>query len=161
MVDLRRISIDAYGMTSAPLPTPTLSERVAEEIRAWMGRRRVTGAALAKTLGVSPAWISYRLSGKQPIDLNDLDAIASALKVSPADLLPADLTRRRATSEGKTPAAVRPRDNRPNGHPDRAAATHPTGPDDRHRPIPIRAGTTTRRPRRINPASPPPAAHAA
>lgn len=67
---------------------PTLSDQVAEEIRAWMGRRRVTGAALSSALGVSPAWISYRLSGKQEIGLNDLQRIAAALDVEAADLLP-------------------------------------------------------------------------
>jgi transcriptional regulator with XRE-family HTH domain len=66
---------------------PTLSERAAEEIRAVMGRRRITGAALARQLSVSDAWISYRLNGKQPIDLNDLERIASILGVHPVELL--------------------------------------------------------------------------
>lgn len=65
-----------------------LSERVAEEILAWMGRRRLSGAALARTLGVSTAWVSYRLNGKQPIDLNDLQRIAAVLNVEPVDLMP-------------------------------------------------------------------------
>lgn len=53
-----------------------------------MGRRRMTGARLAAVLGVSPAWVSYRLSGKQPIDLNDLELIASVLGVSVIALIP-------------------------------------------------------------------------
>lgn len=65
-----------------------LSDRVAEEIRSWMGRRRISGAALARALGVSPAWVSYRLTGTQPIDLNDLQRIAAVLSVEAADLLP-------------------------------------------------------------------------
>lgn len=75
-------------MTIAPVATGVpLSERVAEEIRAWMGRRRVTGARMARALGVSPAWVSYRLTGVQPIDLNDLEQIAEVLDVSVVDLL--------------------------------------------------------------------------
>jgi transcriptional regulator with XRE-family HTH domain len=62
--------------------------RVAEEIRAMMARRRVSGAALAAELGVSPAWVSYRLSGKQAIDLNDLERIAAVLQAEVSDLLP-------------------------------------------------------------------------
>lgn len=69
--------------------TRPMTELVAEEIRAWMGRRQMSGARLARTLGVSQMWVSYRLNGRQPIDINDLDAIARALDVSVVDLLPA------------------------------------------------------------------------
>jgi transcriptional regulator with XRE-family HTH domain len=67
----------------------TLSERVAEEIRALLARRRISGRSLASALNVSPSWVSYRLTGAQPIDLNDLDRIAEYLGVDVADLLPA------------------------------------------------------------------------
>jgi transcriptional regulator with XRE-family HTH domain len=75
-------------MTTPPTGTRSLSERVAEEIRVVMLRRRITGAQLAARLNVSPAWVSYRLSGKQAIDLNDLDSIARILDVSVQALLP-------------------------------------------------------------------------
>lgn len=65
-----------------------LSSRVAEEIRVWMTRRRMSGAALARALNVSTAWVSYRLTGSQEIGLNDLQRIASALEVDPMDLFP-------------------------------------------------------------------------
>src|SRR5258705_13753967 len=68
----------------------TLSEQVAEEIRVMMLRRRMTGARLAKELNVSAAWISYRLTGQQAIDLNDLERIARVLGVRIVDLLPGD-----------------------------------------------------------------------
>lgn len=46
-------------MTTTPTADPgSLTARVAEEIRALMGRKRVSGAALARSLGVSEAWIS-------------------------------------------------------------------------------------------------------
>src|SRR5690606_30195369 len=67
-----------------------MSGRVAEEIRALLARRRMSGRELARQLGVSPSWVSYRLTGTQPIDLNDLDAIARVLDVGTVDLLPRD-----------------------------------------------------------------------
>ncbi|PZM88676.1 MAG: hypothetical protein DIU79_16495 [Actinobacteria bacterium] len=67
-----------------------MSGRVAEEIRALLARRRMSGRELARQLGVSPSWVSYRLTGTQPIDLNDLDAIAQVLGVGIVDLLPRD-----------------------------------------------------------------------
>ena len=75
-------------MTQANERTATLSELVADEIRVAMTRQRVSGRDLAKRLDVSPSWISYRLSGKQPIDLNDLLRIANALGVGVHQLLP-------------------------------------------------------------------------
>ena len=75
-------------MTQAYERTATLSQLVAEEIRVVMTRKRVSGRDLATRLGVSPSWISYRLSGKQPIDLNDLSLIANALEVGVHELLP-------------------------------------------------------------------------
>jgi transcriptional regulator with XRE-family HTH domain len=107
----------------------SLTERVAEEIRVLMLRRGVQGGELARTLGVSAAWVSYRLTGKQPIDLNDLERIANVLEVQPLDLL-------RAAVEGITlrepsrpprqphvslpPLPRRPDDNRPSAGPGRS-----------------------------------------
>lgn len=65
-----------------------LTDLVAEEIRAMMARRRITGQQMARQLGVSNAWVSYRLNGKQAIDLNDLERIAGVLEVDVQDLLP-------------------------------------------------------------------------
>lgn len=114
--------------------TYTLTEKVAEEIRALLGRRRMSGRQLASTLAVSQTWVSSRLSGSTPIDLNDLDRIAAALNVDVADLLP----RRNeghliavAGRSGSNPpklnienpgSAKRPR---PNGHPSRTSP-HPS-----------------------------------
>lgn len=67
----------------------TLSERVAEEIRALLARKRVTGRELSRRLGVSSPWVSQRLTGATEIGLNDLERIARALDVEIAALLPA------------------------------------------------------------------------
>lgn len=65
----------------------TLSDRVAEEIRALLGRRRISQAELARRLHVTGTWLNYRLTGRQEIGLNDLAIIAAALQVKPSDLL--------------------------------------------------------------------------
>jgi transcriptional regulator with XRE-family HTH domain len=57
------------------------------EIRLMLTRRRMSQSDLARKLGVSTTWVSYRLNGKQPIDLNDLAAIARVLAVKPSQLL--------------------------------------------------------------------------
>ncbi len=140
-LDVIPIRCQRGGMTQANERTATLSELVAEEIRALMARRRVSGRQLAAQLQVSPSWVSYRLTGTQPIDVNDLLLIAHALEVGVHDLLPspeaaaaakaptpAPSTRRRGKEGGITAAyqsgpeavllhRVRPRDTRPVGQP--------------------------------------------
>jgi DNA-binding Xre family transcriptional regulator len=105
----------------------TLSERIAEEIRALLARRRMSGRELTRKLGVSPNWLSLRLTGVQAIDVNDLERIATALDVRPIDLVS-------AAEDGTTlrypdpplAASRRLADRRPPGH---ASGAHPpTGP---------------------------------
>lgn len=68
--------------------TQSLNDSVASEIRAELGRQRVTGADLARRLGVSGVWVSNRLTGKQALSTHDLDAISRALDVPVAHFLP-------------------------------------------------------------------------
>ena len=68
-------------------PGVSLSARVAEEIRVVMARRLMRQSQLARRIGVGEQWLSVRLRGKQPIDLNDLELIAGGLEVKPAALL--------------------------------------------------------------------------
>jgi transcriptional regulator with XRE-family HTH domain len=108
-----------------------------------MARRRITGARLARELGVSPAWISYRLTGVQPIDLNDLAAIAGVLKVSIIDLIPEQDRSAMApylpVDEQPTSKPHHPHGNRPNGHP---PASRPPGV---HRTVSVRRTGSGRR----------------
>lgn len=108
--------------------TATLSELVAEEIRALMGRRRMTQAQLAREIGKTEMWVSLRLRGKQVLDLSDMHLIAGALNVGVHELLPPPDVASRAAAPSATvtnlplpePVAVhnpRPRDNRPSSHP--------------------------------------------
>lgn len=111
-------------MTQAHERSATLSDLVAEEIRALMARRRMSGRQLAMQLRVSPSWVSYRLTGTQPIDINDLHKIARALDVGIYDLLPpadkasqAAIGQYLARPDRTISTGSRPRDNRPSGHP--------------------------------------------
>lgn len=119
-------------MTQPKGRTATLTQLVADEIRVAMTRRRMSGRDLAKKLDVSPSWVSYRLSGRQPIDLNDLFRIAKALDVGVHQLLPPPEVVAGAADESATVAYLsltgrfpeqktRPRDNRPSGGPTKTA----------------------------------------
>lgn len=65
-----------------------LNSSVAGEIRAWMGRRGVRQSQLARVLGENEQWLSTRLRGATPLNLNDLERIAQALAVNVVDFLP-------------------------------------------------------------------------
>lgn len=66
--------------------TPT--QAVGANVRAEVARRGLTQAALADVIGVSQSQLSKRLRGVIPFDVNELAAIAKALDVPIADLLP-------------------------------------------------------------------------
>ena len=110
-------------MTTTPVGTTPLRDRVAEEVRAQLARRRMSASKLGKELGVSQTYVWRRLTGETALDLNDLEAIAGVLGVEVADLLPADLRRTLQTKGGTLPPPIRPIDNRPPGRPDRSVTT--------------------------------------
>lgn len=66
----------------------TLNERVAEEIRVLIARRRITASELARKAGMTQRSISRRITGEKAIDMDDLEKIAAALEVEIGDLLP-------------------------------------------------------------------------
>lgn len=66
----------------------TLGAYVAAELRAEMARQRISGREMARRLGENPMWVSSRVSGHVPIDLQDLERIARELDVHPRRLLP-------------------------------------------------------------------------
>lgn len=58
---------------------------VANEVRAWLARRRLTANAAAKKLGWKQAYISRRLTGAVPFDVADLLSLGDLLEVSPEE----------------------------------------------------------------------------
>ena len=79
----------------------TLSDLVAEEIRVALTRQRMSQRGFAAKLGVSPAWLNYRLTGQQEIGLNDLSQIASVLGVDLDELLTPEV-KAKAADEGRS-----------------------------------------------------------
>lgn len=84
----------------APVQVQPLRVQVAEEVRVAMARRRISGVALANRLGKAQPWISRRLRGDVAFDLDDLEAVASALDVPVETLL--GLDHRSGTSRYRT-----------------------------------------------------------
>lgn len=106
----------------------TLTQLVATEIKVQMARADVRQSQLAREIGKTEQWLSVRLRGRQPIDLNDMHLIAHALGVGVHELLPPpeaaagariqDSTLYRPGPVRAAARTARPRDNRPGGHPD-------------------------------------------
>lgn len=118
-------------------PARTLTQMVATQIKLQMVLADdIKQSQLARKIGKTEQWLSMRLRGRQPIDLNDLALIAGALGVGVHELLPSPDDAARAADPGLTArylsVAVRsastdhPRDNRPNGR-SLAGATGPSG----------------------------------
>ena len=112
-------------MSETPTGAP-LRERVAEEVRVLLARKRLSATQLAKRMGVSQAYMWRRLSGETAFDLDDLERIGALLGVEPAELLPRPANLSRSTNLDKTHAPVRPRDNRPKGRSENGLANRRT-----------------------------------
>lgn len=69
------------------VPNTSPTYLIARNVRAEMARRGRKQSSLAVALGLSTASISDRLTGKVPIDVNELHAIALFLGVPLAELL--------------------------------------------------------------------------
>lgn len=133
-----RYAITLTGMTTTPeRRTATLSELVAQEIDSVRGRKRWSQAQLARAIGKTEMWVSLRLRGKQPIDMNDLALIARALDVGVHELLPPPDAARKAASDSEPNV---PLDHPSPFGPQRRDPSRPpgtTGPRQR-RPQPVR-----------------------
>lgn len=88
-----------------------LAAGVATEIRAMLARRRISAAELARRLGVTQSYVARRMIGVQPIDLDELERIASILGVTVVDLIPRD---RRETTSPYLPQPISRPPNVPN-----------------------------------------------
>lgn len=106
-----------------------LTDRVAAQIRAEMGWQGIRQSQLARLLGENDTWLSMRLRGLVPINLNELQRIAAALNVEAVDLLPRSNQGRVLTTVGQTTDDQERRIKfhqsplthpaKPNGHPER------------------------------------------
>jgi transcriptional regulator with XRE-family HTH domain len=126
------------GMTIAPegRRTTSLAQLVAAEIRAEMGRQRLSQRALARSLDRPDVWLMRRLRGDQALDLEELELIAKALKMAPETLVERAVALRAIGRSSLTGEYAKPADQqarppirlRPASYPDEYA-----GPPDRSR----------------------------
>jgi len=109
-----------------------MTSKVAEEILALMGRRRINKAELARRLEVSRTWVTNRLTGDQEIGVNELQRIAAVLGVTASDLVPKNTVwqSRPALGERVVATAGEARSPRP-----RTATHRPGRPVRQTRPI--------------------------
>ncbi|RBY82707.1 helix-turn-helix transcriptional regulator [Blastococcus sp. TF02A-26] len=71
-------------------PTRTYAGQVAEDLRVLLRRHGITNRELGRAVGRNDFWVGKRLNGQVPIDLDDLELIARALGIAPAELLPTE-----------------------------------------------------------------------
>lgn len=112
----------------------SLTQLVATQIRVQMAIQEIRQSQLARTIGKTDQWLSVRLKGRQPIDLNDLALIAEGLKVDIYDLLPSRTTAGTADTLRYPGAAEKARSERaarPPKSPKRST-TRPAGTTPKH-----------------------------
>lgn len=66
---------------------PTLTEHVANGVRAELARRRLRQKDLARALGISDATMTRRLAGDQPFTIPELEIAARFLGVPLSSLV--------------------------------------------------------------------------
>jgi transcriptional regulator with XRE-family HTH domain len=64
-----------------------LSKRVSKEVRAEMARQGVSQTMLGRLMGRPQSYVSYRLTGKTSLTLDDLESIAHILHTPLEQLL--------------------------------------------------------------------------
>jgi transcriptional regulator with XRE-family HTH domain len=67
----------------------SVSDHVAGVVRAELARRRMSGSQAAERLGWTQPYISRRLTGRIPFDIEDLAQLSGLLGVEIIDFLPA------------------------------------------------------------------------
>lgn len=76
-------------MNVTPEATMSPSELVAAEVRAHLARQRISGRRAAVMLGWTAPYLSRRLTGEIPFDVNDLTRVADLLDIPVAALFQA------------------------------------------------------------------------
>lgn len=80
--------------------SPTVRQRVSENIRVLMARRGVKQPQIAEILGISQAAISRRMNGQTTWNVDDLEQIGAAFEVSVAELIGTPETDPRPSTPG-------------------------------------------------------------
>jgi transcriptional regulator with XRE-family HTH domain len=92
--------------------TASLSQHVAAEVRAHLARQRISGRRAALMLGWTPPYLSRRLTGEIPFDVDDLAKVADLLGVPIATFFDGHSYAVSPVSRGLRNRAFRPLDKR-------------------------------------------------
>lgn len=68
-----------------------IRETVAGGVRAELARRRMSASELARQTGLKQSYLSRRMTGETPFNVDDLAQIAAALRVPMSTLIPSGL----------------------------------------------------------------------
>lgn len=64
-----------------------IDESIAAEVRAELGRQRLSSRELARRMGVETTWMHRRVTAKIPFSMGELVAVAGLLKVPASKLM--------------------------------------------------------------------------
>lgn len=81
-------------MTINPPAEGELNDAVATELRAAAARRNVSGASVARRIGLPPLYVQRRLAGGAVVSVEDLILIAEGIGCQPLDVVAQVLTDR-------------------------------------------------------------------
>ena len=71
------------------MAVPNTAQRVADNVRAEVARRKVSQTSLAQLVGIRQQALSRRLNGNTPFRIDELFAIAEALDTTVSELVTA------------------------------------------------------------------------
>lgn len=69
------------------IPAETANDRLRSNVQALLDWRKMNQSDLASMVGRSQPWLSKRLTGTTPFQIEDLDLLAHAFGLSPQELL--------------------------------------------------------------------------
>jgi transcriptional regulator with XRE-family HTH domain len=81
----------------------SLADAVADEVRRRMSARGLSQNALARAAGMPPTLLHRAMSGERALSIDELDALARALEVTPEHLLRLARTRAPLSDECSEP----------------------------------------------------------
>lgn len=67
--------------SNPPNPQPTTDELIAAEVRAELGRKELSYAALARETGIAESSLRLRLKARVPFRVSELETVAGVLHV--------------------------------------------------------------------------------
>ncbi|MGW4718326.1 helix-turn-helix domain-containing protein [Nocardia sp. NPDC004260] len=109
---------------AATKPPGPWARAMSAEVRALQGEHRLKLKDLAEAADLKPTYLGDRLRDDQPLNLNDIEALAAVFGMTPLDLM------QRAVATGKAAAAQPPQEPRGPLRADTGSYTAPQSAED-------------------------------